>query len=126
MEVPIVVQWVKNPTSIHEDAGSIPGPIQWIKDPALLQAAAWVADAARILSCYGCSTSRSCTFDSTPSLGTSICPRCDPKQKKKNQCTASVSEPSKIQGTPNHLKAHILNHSVLFPEEGLVLIEENI
>ena len=58
MEVPIVVQWVKNPTSIHEDAGSIPGPIQWIKDPALLQAAAWVADAARILSCYGCSISR--------------------------------------------------------------------
>ena len=24
--IPIVVQWVKNPTNIHEDAGLIPGP----------------------------------------------------------------------------------------------------
>ena len=28
--------WVKNPTSIHEEVGLIPGLAQWVKDLALL------------------------------------------------------------------------------------------
>ena len=33
--VPIVARWVKNPTSVHEDSGSIPGLTQWVEDPVL-------------------------------------------------------------------------------------------
>ena len=33
--VPVVVQWLMNPTRNHEVVGSIPGLAQWVEDSAL-------------------------------------------------------------------------------------------
>ena len=52
--VSTVAQQVKNPTSIHEDVGSIPDLTQWVKDLAVLKALAQVTDVAQIHNCRGC------------------------------------------------------------------------
>ena len=34
--VPVMAQWLTNPTRNHDVEGSIPGLDQWVKDPVLL------------------------------------------------------------------------------------------
>jgi len=47
-----------NPTSIRENARSIPGPAQRVKDPGLPSAIVLVAGMAQIPCCCGCSIGR--------------------------------------------------------------------
>ena len=37
LAVPILAQWLTNPTRNHDVVGSIPGPPQWVKDLAFYE-----------------------------------------------------------------------------------------
>ena len=60
---------------------SIPGLAQWVKDPAWCRLQMWLRSGIAVAVAYA----GSCSSDSTPSLGTSVCPECNPKKKKKKK-----------------------------------------
>ena len=92
--VPVVAQWLTNPTSNQELAGLIPDLAQWVKDPVLLWAVVWVTDMALIPCCcgYGIGQQLQLQFNS---LGISICLKWSPKKQKKKK-TKNKTKQKKI------------------------------
>ena len=80
-EFPVVAQQVKNPVSIHEDAGSIPGLNQQVKDLALPQAAVQVREVAWIQRDCVCSVGQQLQLQFYPQSGNFHIPRVRPSKK---------------------------------------------
>ena len=51
--VPVMAQWLKNPTGNHEVVGLVPGLAWWVEDLVLPEVVVWVADTAQIWHCCG-------------------------------------------------------------------------
>ena len=83
----VVAQWVTNWISIHEGASSIPGLTQWVKGYGVAVSCG-VGHRLRLRSGIAVAVVqvRSSSFDSSPTLGTSICHRCGSKMQKRIQC----------------------------------------
>ena len=118
--VPIVVRWVKNPTSIHEDVDSIPGPAQWVKNLALPQTAAQVADVAWIWHCYSYGVGRQLRFwflIQPPACST--CCRCSPKKERKKEyivCFLKVFSFHKFINLPHFVVTYFQSHPIVIED----------
>ena len=100
--VPAVAQRVKNPTSVHEDAGLIPSSTPWVKDPALPQ----LQHRLRLRSGVAVAGVQAGSYssNSTPSLGTSMCCRYGPKKQKEQE--RKEGEEATYEGSTRPSGAH--------------------